>query len=176
MSHARRARAVNATLALGALGIVFGDIGTSPLYAFRQCFLSQLRIAPTHENVLGILSLILWSLILIVFIRYIGMIMRVAHDGEGGILALLAFVLPPSKRGVLPAATWLTFLVILGAGMLLGDGIITPAVSVLSAVEGVSVAAPEAQHLVVPIAVAILIALFIAQYRGTGRSATSSAR
>ncbi|MFZ1019155.1 MAG: KUP/HAK/KT family potassium transporter [Candidatus Cybelea sp.] len=169
MSHARRARAVNAALALGALGIVFGDIGTSPLYAFRQCFLSQLKIAPTHENVLGILSLILWSLILIVFIRYIGMIMRVAHDGEGGILALLAFVLPPSKRGVLPAATWLTFLVILGAGMLLGDGIITPAVSVLSAVEGVSVATPEAQHLVVPIAVAILIALFIVQYRGTGR-------
>ena len=168
MSHARRARAVNAALALGALGIVFGDIGTSPLYAFRQCFLSQLKIAPTHENVLGVLSLILWSLILIVFIRYIGMIMRVAHDGEGGILALLAFVLPPSKRGVLPAATWLTFLVILGAGMLLGDGIITPAVSVLSAVEGVSVATPEAQHLVVPIAVAILIALFIAQYRGTG--------
>ncbi|HEY4433321.1 MAG TPA: KUP/HAK/KT family potassium transporter [Candidatus Cybelea sp.] len=169
MSHARRVRAVNATLALGALGIVFGDIGTSPLYAFRQCFLSQLRIAPTHENVLGILSLILWSLILIVFVRYIGMIMRVAHDGEGGILALLAFVLPPSKRGVLPAATWLTFLVILGAGMLLGDGIITPAVSVLSAVEGVSVATPDAQHLVVPIAVAILVALFLVQYRGTGK-------
>ena len=136
MSHARRARAVNAALALGALGMVFGDIGTSPLYAFRQCFLSSCKIAPTHENVLGILSLILWSLILIVFIRYIGMIMRVSHDGEGGILALLAFVLPPSKRGVLPAATWLTFLVILGAGMLFGDGIITPAVSVLSAVEG----------------------------------------
>jgi KUP system potassium uptake protein len=169
MSHAKRARAVNAALALGALGIVFGDIGTSPLYAFRQCFLSQLRIEPTHQNVLGVLSLILWSLILIVFVRYIAMIMRVAHDGEGGILALLAFVLPPSRRGVLPAATWLTFLVILGAGMLLGDGIITPAVSVLSAVEGVSVATPEAQHLVIPIAVAILIALFVAQNRGTGR-------
>src|ERR1700734_25607 len=152
-----------------ALGIVFGDIGTSPLYAFRQCFLSQLKIAPTHENVLGILSLILWSLILIVFIRYIGMIMRVAHDGEGGILALLAFVLPPSKRGVLPAATGLTFLVILGAGMLFGDGIITPAVSVLSSVEGLSVATPDAHPFVVPLAVAILAALFLMQSRGTHR-------
>ncbi|MGB8520301.1 MAG: KUP/HAK/KT family potassium transporter, partial [Candidatus Tumulicola sp.] len=74
-------------LALGALGIVFGDIGTSPLYAFRQCFFTQLHVEPTHENVLGIVSLILWALILIVFVRYIGMIMRVAHDGEGGILA-----------------------------------------------------------------------------------------
>ena len=136
--HSERVRAFRFSLALAALGVVFGDIGTSPLYAFRQCFFGILRIAPTHENVLGIISLILWSLILIVFVRYIGMIMRVTHDGEGGILALLAFVLPPVKRGVPPPATWLTFLVILGAGMLFGDGIITPAVSVLSSVEGLA--------------------------------------
>ncbi len=156
-------------LALGALGIVFGDIGTSPLYAFRQCFFTQLHVEPTHENVLGIVSLVLWALILIVFVRYIGMIMRVAHDGEGGILALLAFVLPPVKRGVLPSPTWLTFLIILGAGMLFGDGIITPAVSVLSSVEGLSVATPDAKPFVVPIAVGILAALFILQRRGTAR-------
>ena len=160
---------LRAALALAALGIVFGDIGTSPLYAFRQCFVGLLKIAPTHENVLGIVSLILWSLILIVFVRYIGMVMLVSHDGEGGILALLALVLPPVRRGVLPAATWLTFLVILGAGMLFGDGIITPAVSVVSSVEGLSVATPGAQPFVVPLSVAILAALFWVQSRGTQR-------
>jgi len=158
-----------ASLALAALGIVFGDIGTSPLYAFRQCFVSLLKITPTHENVLGIVSLIFWSLILIVFVRYIAMIMRVAHDGEGGILALLAFVLPPVKRGILPKATWLTFLVILGAGMLFGDGVITPAVSVLSSVEGLDVATSDAHRFIVPIAIAILLVLFALQSRGTQR-------
>ncbi|MGA8099400.1 MAG: KUP/HAK/KT family potassium transporter [Candidatus Cybelea sp.] len=160
---------LRAALALGALGIVFGDIGTSPLYAFRQCFVGILRVAPTHDNVMGLLSLVLWSLILIVFVRYIGMVMRLAHGGEGGILALLAFVLPAVKRGVPPRATWLTFLVILGAGMLFGDGIITPAVSVLSSVEGLGVATSDAQPYIVPIAVGILIVLFIVQSRGTAR-------
>ncbi|MBV9027944.1 MAG: KUP/HAK/KT family potassium transporter, partial [Candidatus Eremiobacteraeota bacterium] len=164
-----RPHAARASLALAALGIVFGDIGTSPLYAFRQCFVSLLKVAPTHDNVLGVVSLILWSLILIVFVRYIGMIMRVAHDGEGGILALLAFVLPPVKRGVAPKATWLTFLVILGAGMLFGDGVITPAVSVLSSVEGLDVATTDARPFIVPIAVAILLVLFVVQKRGTHR-------
>ncbi len=156
-------------LALAALGIVFGDIGTSPLYAFRQCFASVLRIAPTHENVLGILSLILWSLILIVFVRYIGMVMRVTHDGEGGILALLALVLPPTRRGIPPQATWLTFLILLGAGMLFGDGVITPAVSVLSSIEGLSVATTAAQPFVIPLAIGVLTALFLFQRYGTNR-------
>ncbi len=151
------------------MGIVFGDIGTSPLYAFRQCFVSALKVAPSHANVLGILSLILWSLILIVFVRYIGMVMRISHHGEGGILALLAFVLPPVKRGVLPKATCLTFLIILGAGMLFGDGVITPAVSVLSSIEGLAVATPDAQRFVVPISVGILAALFALQRHGTQR-------
>jgi KUP system potassium uptake protein len=164
-----RARTASAPLAIAALGVVFGDIGTSPLYAFRQCFTNVLRLTPTHDNVLGVLSLILWSLILIVFVRYIGMVMRIAHDGEGGILALLAFVLPPVVRGVPPRATWLTFLIILGAGMLFGDGVITPAVSVLSSVEGLNVATSAAQPFVVPLAVGILAALFLVQNRGTQR-------
>jgi KUP system potassium uptake protein len=154
---------------IAALGVVFGDIGTSPLYAFRQCFSNVLHLAPTHDNVLGVVSLILWSLILIVFVRYIGLVMRVAHDGEGGILALLAFVLPPVRRGVPPKATWLTFLILLGAGMLFGDGVITPAVSVLSSVEGLSVATSAAQPFVVPIAVGVLIGLFAFQKRGTAK-------
>ncbi len=163
------ARAFRVSLTLAALGVVFGDIGTSPLYAFRQCFFGILRIAPTHENVLGIISLILWSLIVIVFVRYIGMLMRITHDGEGGILALLAFLLPPVKRGVPPRATWLTFLVILGAGLLFGDGIITPAVSVLSSVEGLGLAGHQGQSLVIPVAVAILATLFFVQRYGTAR-------
>jgi KUP system potassium uptake protein len=165
------ARTHNATpsLAIAALGVVFGDIGTSPLYAFHQCFTNVLKVTPTHENVLGIVGLILWSLILIVFVRYIGMIMRVAHDGEGGIFALLAFVLPPVVRGIPPKATWLTFLILLGAGMLFGDGVITPAVSVLSSVEGLRVATHSAEPFIVPLTVGILAALFLFQSRGTQR-------
>jgi KUP system potassium uptake protein len=166
-ANAERRSLPPAALALAALGIVFGDIGTSPLYAFRQCFTSVLHVAPTHDNVLGIVSLILWSLILIVFVRYIGMVMKVSHDGEGGILALLAFVLPPVRRGVPPRGTWLTFLIILGAGMLFGDGIITPAVSVLSSVEGLAVATTAAKPFVIPVAVAVLAILFFVQKRGT---------
>jgi KUP system potassium uptake protein len=158
-----------ATLALAAAGVVFGDIGTSPLYAFRQCFIGPLHLDPTHENVLGLLSLVLWSLIVIVFVRYIGMVMKVAHDGEGGILALLAFVLPPVQRGVPPKATWLTFLILIGAGMLFGDGVITPAVSVLSSVEGLKIATSAAQPFVVPITVGVLAGLFLLQSRGTQR-------
>ena len=167
--HATRIEPSRTVLALAALGVVFGDIGTSPLYAFRQCFASALHIEPTHDNVLGILSLILWSLILIVFVRYIGMIMRVSHDGEGGILALLACVLPPTRRGVPPPATWLTFLILLGAGLLFGDGVITPAVSVLSSIEGLSVASSAAQPYVIPLAIGVLVGLFLFQRRGTHR-------
>ncbi len=126
-------------------------------------------MTPTRENIFGILSLIVWSLIAIVFVRYIGTVMRVSHDGEGGILALLALVLPPVRRGVPPQATWLTFLILVGAGMLFGDGVITPAVSVLSSVEGLSVATSAAQPIIVPLTVGILAALFFVQHRGTHR-------
>ena len=169
MHDSQARRSVRASLALVALGIVFGDIGTSPLYAFHQCFQTLLRVTPTHANVLGILSLILWSLILIVFVWYVGIVMRVSHDGEGGILALLALILPPVKRGVLPRATGLMFLVILGAGMLFGDGIITPAISVISAVEGIGVATADARPFIVPLSVIILAGLFLLQSRGTQR-------
>jgi KUP system potassium uptake protein len=154
-------------MALAALGVVFGDIGTDPLYAFRQCFHNGVAIAPTPENVTGVVSLILWSLIFVVSIKYLTFVMRADHDGEGGILALLALVLPAPVRGVIPRATWLTFLIIIGAGMLFGDGVITPAVSVLSAVEGLKVATSAAEPYIVPITVAVLIALFAFQARGT---------
>ncbi len=154
-------------MALAALGIVFGDIGTNPLYAFRQCFHNGVEIAPTPENVTGVISLILWSLIFVVSIKYLTFVMRADHDGEGGILALLALVLPKPVRGVIPGATWLTFLIVIGAGMLFGDGVITPAVSVLSAVEGLKVASSAAEPYVVPITVAVLLALFALQVRGT---------
>lgn len=154
-------------MALAALGVVFGDIGTDPLYAFRQCFHNGVKIVPTPENVTGVVSLILWSLIFVVSIKYLTFVMRADHDGEGGILALLALVLPAPLRGVIPRATWLTFLIIIGAGMLFGDGVITPAVSVLSAVEGLKVATIAAEPYIVPVTVAVLIALFAFQARGT---------
>jgi KUP system potassium uptake protein len=154
-------------VALAALGVVFGDIGTDPLYAFRQCFHNGVDIVPSAENVTGVVSLILWSLIFVVSIKYLTFVMRADHDGEGGILALLALVLPAPVRGVIPRPTWLTFLIIIGAGMLFGDGVITPAVSVLSAVEGLKVATSAAEPYVVPITVAVLVVLFLFQSRGT---------
>src|SRR6478672_793105 len=130
-----------AKLALGALGVVYGDIGTSPLYALKECVHGPHASPATDANVLSLLSLIVWSITLVVSVKYLGFIMRADNGGEGGILALLA-LLPPSKskssrRGKLPA---LVALILFGAALLYGDGIITPAVSVLSAVEGLGVA------------------------------------
>jgi KUP system potassium uptake protein len=153
-------------LALAALGVVFGDIGTSPLYTIKTC-LATSNVAPTLENVLGILSLLLWLLAFVVCFKYVGNLMRVDHDGEGGILALLALASPPRSFGMPLRAGWLTIVVIAGAAMLFGDGIITPAISVISAVEGVGVATQAAQPFIVPASVAILIALFLIQSRGT---------
>jgi KUP system potassium uptake protein len=154
-----------ATLALGALGIVYGDIGTSPLYALKECFLGPHSFPVNEQNVLGILSLILWSLNFVVTFKYLTVVMRADNRGEGGILALLALARP---RG---AASGLRRLLvgagIFGAALLYGDGIITPAISVLSAVEGLSVATPALEHMVVPIAFLIILALFFFQRRGT---------
>ena len=158
-------------LALGALGVVFGDIGTSPLYAFKQCFLDT-KLPAQHDYVLGICSLILWALILVVCIKYVTFVMRVDHDGEGGILALLALLTPENRRGVPPKAGLITLVILVGAALLFGDGIITPAVSVISAVEGLNVATKAAQNYVVPITVAILVCLFFIQSRGTGKLGT----
>jgi KUP system potassium uptake protein len=154
-------------LALTALGIVFGDIGTSPLYALRQCVHSEHGVAPTPANVLGVLSLIFWSLTLIVTIKYLTFILRADNQGEGGILALLALVparMRVTERGRLGVVA---ALVLFGAALLYGDGIITPAISVLSAVEGLGVATHALDSAVVPITVAVLLLLFSIQSRGT---------
>jgi KUP system potassium uptake protein len=154
-----------ATLALGALGVVYGDIGTSPLYAFKECFFGAHGFPVNEQNVLGILSLIVWSLNFVVTFKYLSMVMRADNRGEGGILALLALARPsgtPRGLGRLLVAAGL-----FGSALLYGDGIITPAISVLSAVEGLSVATPALDHLVVPIAFLIILALFFFQRRGT---------
>jgi KUP system potassium uptake protein len=154
-------------LMLGALGVVYGDIGTSPLYAMKECFSSQSphHVAPTAENVLGVLSLIFWSLMLVVTFKYLSFIMRADNEGKGGILALLA-LLP--RRGFSVASGPLVLLVLFGASLLSGEGVITPAISVLSAVEGLEVATSSLKPLVLPITCAILVTLFSIQRRGTG--------
>ncbi|HZV79718.1 MAG TPA: KUP/HAK/KT family potassium transporter [Candidatus Binatus sp.] len=158
----------NIPLVVAALGVVFGDIGTSPLYTISSCFTFS-GAHPVREDILGICSLIVWALIIVVCIKYIGFIMRVDHDGEGGILALLALAGKPGPRGGLVATGALTTIVVVGAAMLFGDGIITPAISVISAVEGIGVASSALQAYIVPISVAILIVLFAIQARGTER-------
>jgi KUP system potassium uptake protein len=155
-----------AGLAVAALGVVFGDLGTSPLYTLKTCFTTA-RVEPTLENVLGILSLLVWLLTFVVCVKYVGNLMRVDHDGEGGILALLAIASPPRSFGVPLKLGWLTVVVATGAAMLFGDGIITPAISVISAVEGLNVATSSAQPFIVPASVAILLGLFLIQSRGT---------
>ncbi len=155
-------------VAIAALGVVFGDIGTSPLYTLKTCFTTA-HVGPQIENVLGIISLLLWSLLFVVCVKYVGNLLRVDHDGEGGILALLALATLPRKANVPARAGWLTWVVAIGAAMLFGDGIITPAISVLSAVEGVGIATKAAQPFIVPIAAGILVALFAIQSRGTER-------
>ncbi|MEO6056728.1 MAG: potassium transporter Kup [Gemmatimonadales bacterium] len=154
-----------ATLALGALGVVYGDIGTSPLYALKECFNGPHGFPVNERNVLGILSLIVWSLNFVVTFKYLAMVMRADNRGEGGILALLALARPsgvPKGTGRLLVAAGL-----FGSALLYGDGIITPAISVLGAVEGLSIATPALEHLVVPIAFVIILALFYFQRRGT---------
>lgn len=163
----RRAQRQNLPLVIAALGVVFGDIGTSPLYTIRSCFTFS-GAHPIKEDILGICSLVAWALIIVVCIKYIGFIMRVDHDGEGGILALLALAGRKSTHGLV-ASGLLTTIIVVGAAMLLGDGVITPAISVISAVEGIGVASNVLQPWIVPVSVIILIALFALQARGTER-------
>jgi KUP system potassium uptake protein len=155
-----------ALLSLGALGIVYGDIGTSPLYSMRECFHGVHAVPPTHANVLGVLSLIFWALVIIVTLKYHVYVLRADNNGEGGILALMALV-RPVLRG--RRMSWLLLgLGLFGAALLYGDGMITPAISVLSAVEGLKVATPFFDHSIVPITIGILVGLFAIQRRGTG--------
>jgi len=155
-----------AALSLTALGIVFGDIGTSPIYALRESFHSANGIDPTQANVLGVLSLILWSLIIVISIKYLTFVMRADNHGEGGIIALTALVAPPSQA-VRQRRIVLVMAGLFGAALLYGDSMITPAISVLSAIEGLEVATPFFQPYVIPITIVILIALFSVQRRGT---------
>jgi KUP system potassium uptake protein len=157
-----------ASLALGALGVVYGDIGTSPLYAFRESFHESHGIAPEGDNVLGVLSLISWALILIICVKYLIFVLRADNQGEGGILALTALIIPPQGIKRLTRNWGLILFVIFGTSLLFGEGMITTAISVLSAVEGLSVATPLFDPYIIPITIAILVALFLFQYKGTG--------
>jgi KUP system potassium uptake protein len=158
-----------AALALAALGIVYGDIGTSPLYALRECFTGPHGITPTPANVMGVLSLIFWSLFIIVSVKYLLFVLRADNRGEGGILALMALVLqrPKGSREPRPGRRLLVVLGLFGAALLYGDGVITPAVSVLGAVEGLSVATPVFEPYVLPISLVIFLGLFLVQRHGT---------
>ena len=157
-----------ALLTLGALGVVYGDIGTSPLYALRECFAGAHPMPPTHENVLGILSLIFWSLLLIVSLKYLAIVLRATNKGEGGILALMALTFPKRSKGTGRRRALLIGLGVFGAALLYGDGMITPSISVLSAIEGLKVATPAFEPFVIPLTILTLILLFAAQSRGTG--------
>src|SRR5690348_18317739 len=153
-------------LAFGAVGVVFGDIGTSPLYTLQEVFSSKYGLGVAPASVLGVLSLVFWALLLVVTLKYVMFVMRADNHGEGGIMALLAL----AQRGArgLPRLRWLIALIaIFGAALFYGDGVITPAMSVLSAVEGLKVAEPSLVRWVVPISVAILLVLFLLQRRGT---------
>ncbi|HVR20174.1 MAG TPA: KUP/HAK/KT family potassium transporter, partial [Polyangiaceae bacterium] len=152
-------------LAIAALGVVYGDIGTSPLYSVRECFTEPHGVGVTRNNVLGVLSLVFWSLTLIISVKYLLYILRADNKGEGGILALTA--LASSSRRVSRVYPVLIAFGAFGASLLCGEGVITPAISVLSAVEGIRLAAPGLSDWVRPITVVILIGLFAIQRRGT---------
>jgi KUP system potassium uptake protein len=152
-------------LSMGALGVVYGDIGTSPLYAFRE---SLAHLGPSQNHVFGVLSLVFWSLILVVVVKYLTFILRADNHGEGGVLALLTLA-RRKGRSVSARKGILLWFGLAGAALLFADGMITPAISVLSAVEGLEVAAPGIHPLVIPISILILIGLFSVQKRGTGR-------
>ena len=173
-SHSDSTRNRLLPLTLTALGVVYGDIGTSPLYAVRECFFGTHAVPPTHENVLGVLSLIIYALLLVISIKYVAIVMRADNQGEGGILALTALV--PGRGGERGVSARLAVgrpvliaLGIFGTALLYGDGMITPAISVLGAVEGLEVVTPLFRPYVVPITVVILIGLFGIQKFGTHR-------
>jgi KUP system potassium uptake protein len=162
--HSRRI----AALTLGALGVVFGDIGTSPLYAFKQAFGGAHAIPLTESHVFGVLSLIFWSVMLIVSLKYVSFVLRFDNNGEGGVLALLAFATKLFLAQ--PRLQWSAGVIaVFAASLFYGDAVITPAISVLSAVEGLSVATPAFERFVVPVTLGILIALFAIQRHGTGK-------
>jgi KUP system potassium uptake protein len=161
------AKAGRAAVTLAALGVVFGDIGTSPLYALHAVFTTGKGVGVTHAGVYGVISLVFWAITLVVSVKYVTFILRADNDGEGGIMALIALLdrVHPSRSA---GKALLVGLGIFGASLFYGDGMITPAISVLSAVEGLKVAAPSLEHLVIPITLAVITVLFAIQRFGTG--------
>src|SRR5580692_8436358 len=157
-------------LTLGSIGVVFGDIGTSPLYAFREAVAAAAHGEPlSRVIVLGVLSLILWALLIVVTSKYVLLLLRADNNGEGGTLSLMAL----GQRALGRRSIFLMSLGVIGASMFIGDSMITPAISVLSAVEGLKLAAPALEHYVVPLTISILVVLFAVQSRGTARVATA---
>jgi KUP system potassium uptake protein len=165
MSRDRKSGAQLAPLALAALGVVFGDIGTSPLYAMSACFTGP-GIAVTPEHIFSVLSLIFWTLVLVILLKYVVVVLNADNKGEGGVLALTALVVNTERQS--PRKKIYGMLGILGAALFFSDGAITPAISVLSAVEGLHVAAPDAQIPILPITIVVLVGLFLIQRHGTG--------
>ncbi|HEY8586527.1 MAG TPA: potassium transporter Kup [Rhodanobacter sp.] len=167
-SNSAQSRGARSALILGAVGVVFGDIGTSPLYTMHETFLPDHGLRPLPSTVLGILSLITWSLIMVVAVKYVSLVMRADNKGEGGIMALMALAQRASGKSIgMRRAVML--MALLGAALFFGDGVITPSISVLSAVEGLKVAAPGLDHWVVPITVCVLLGLFWLQRHGTAK-------
>ncbi|KFN37699.1 potassium transport protein Kup [Smithella sp. F21] len=154
-------------LAFGSIGVVFGDVGTSPLYTVKECFHGKHAIIPDPSNIFGVLSLLFWSMIIVISIKYITFILRADNRGEGGIFALLSLLTSSDKKISATLKAALVFAGILGAGLLYGDGVITPAISVLSAVEGLEVATKAASPFVMPLTCVVLVCLFLLQHRGT---------
>ncbi|WP_159017275.1 potassium transporter Kup [Cognatiluteimonas profundi] len=155
-------------LIVGAVGVVFGDIGTSPLYTLKEAFLPHYGLTPDHPTVLGVLSLIFWALMIVVTLKYVTIIMRADNEGEGGIMALMALVqrsLPRTSR----TGYIVGILGIFGASLFFGDGVITPAITTLSAIEGLGVAAPQLHHWILPLTIGVLVLLFMTQRFGTAR-------
>src|SRR5260221_4582556 len=165
MSGERNSSGRVAPMALAALGVVFGDIGTSPLYAVSACFTGP-HIDVTPQHIFGLLSLIFWSLVLVILLKYVGVVLNADNKGEGGVLALTALVVNTERAS--PRRKIYGTLGILGASLFFADGAITPAISVLSAVEGLHVAAPDAQIPILPITALVLVGLFLIQKHGTG--------
>jgi KUP system potassium uptake protein len=163
-----RSAAAMAALTLAAFGVVFGDIGTSPLYAIQTVFSSHHHaVKPDETDVYGVISLVFWAITLIVSVKYVTFVMRADNNGEGGIMALISLVESVSLSGRLAKAV-LVALGLFGASLFYGDGMITPAISVLSAVEGLEVASPGLESLVLPLTIAVLTGLFAIQRFGTG--------
>lgn len=158
-----------ARLSLATLGVVFGDIGTSPLYALRECFHGEYSISVTHGNILGVLSLMFWALVMIVTVKYLTFILRADNQGEGGVVMALTALIKGGAVHTRGRRWRLVALGLFASCLLYGDGMITPAISVLSAVEGIRVIEPALRPYVIPLTVCILAGLFIIQGRGTER-------